>query len=78
MSGLVGFYSIRLDGAYCQIMSNRYSELDSHYSRFHADKARRITERGSKCCKTAPEAMEGAIELLEELYGITPSSKKLS
>jgi hypothetical protein len=75
MSGLVSFYSIRLHGACCQIMSNRFPELDNHYARFHADKARRITERGSKCCKTAPEAMEGAIELLEELYGTTLSSK---
>jgi hypothetical protein len=43
-------------------------ELDNHYARYHADKARRIKERGEKCCKTAPEAMDGAIELLEELY----------
>jgi hypothetical protein len=42
-------------------------ELDNHYPRFHADKARRIEERGSKCCKTAPEAYDGAVELLEEL-----------
>lgn len=42
-------------------------ELDNHYLRFHADKARRINERGDKCCRTAPEAMDGAIELLEEL-----------
>lgn len=45
-----------------------YTELDNHYLRFHADKARRIKERGSKCVRTAPEAMDGAIELLEELY----------
>ena len=43
-------------------------ELDNHYPRFHADKARRIKERGNKCCKTAPEAFDGAVELLEELY----------
>ena len=42
-------------------------ELDNHYLKFHADKARRIKERGDKCCRTAPEAMDGAIELLEEL-----------
>lgn len=42
-------------------------DLDNHYLRYHADKARRIKERGTKCCKTAPEAMDGAIELLEEL-----------
>lgn len=45
-----------------------YTELDNHYLRVHADKARRIKERGSKCVRTAPEAMDGAIELLEELY----------
>lgn len=42
-------------------------ELDNHYLRFHADKARRIEERGDKCCRTAPEAFDGAVELLEEL-----------
>ncbi|KAG2415153.1 hypothetical protein HFD88_006344 [Aspergillus terreus] len=47
-------------------------ELDNHYLRYHADKARRITERGHKCCKTAPEAMDGAIELLEELASYLP------
>lgn len=43
------------------------TELDNHYLKYHADKARRIEERGSKCCHTAPEAMDAAIELLEEL-----------
>lgn len=43
------------------------AELDNHYLRYHADKARRIQERGDKCCRTAPEAMDAAIELLEEL-----------
>ena len=46
---------------------DEWIELDSHFFRFHADKARRIQERGDKCCKTAPEAFEGAVELLEEL-----------
>ena len=45
-----------------------HTELDNHYLRYHADKARRISERGNKCYGTAPEAMDGAIELLEELY----------
>jgi hypothetical protein len=43
------------------------TELDNHYFRYHADKTRRIKERGTKSCITAPEAMDGAIELLEEL-----------
>ena len=46
---------------------DEWIELDNHYLKFHAEKARRIEERGEKCCRTAPEAMDGAIELLEEL-----------
>lgn len=46
---------------------DEWIELDSHYPKFHAEKAARIAERGSKCCKTAPEACEAAYELLEEL-----------
>lgn len=42
-------------------------ELDNHYLKYHADKAQRLQERGEKCFGTAPEAMDGAIELLEEL-----------
>lgn len=42
-------------------------ELDNHYLKFHADKARRIEQMGETHCRTAPEAMDGAIELLEEL-----------
>ncbi|KAL2006702.1 hypothetical protein VTN00DRAFT_9370 [Thermoascus crustaceus] len=51
---------------------DEWIELDNHYPRYHADKARRIRERGEKCCKTAPEAMDGAIELLEELCSYLP------
>ena len=46
---------------------DEWIELDNHYPRFHQDKKRRIAERGDKCCRTAPEAYDGAIELLEEL-----------
>lgn len=46
---------------------DEWIELDNHYPKYHADKARRIAERGPKCCKTAPEAFDGAVELLEEL-----------
>jgi len=42
-------------------------ELDNHYLKYHADKARRIGERGEKYNRTAPEAFDGAVELLEEL-----------
>ena len=46
---------------------DEWIELDNQYPKFHAQKARRIEERGPKCCKTAPEAFDGACELLEEL-----------
>lgn len=42
-------------------------ELDNQFPKFHADKASRILERGDKCCGTAPEALDAAYELLEEL-----------
>jgi hypothetical protein len=47
-------------------------ELDNHYPRFHADKARRIAERGAKCCRTAPEAHAAARELLDEFRAYLP------
>ena len=46
---------------------DEWIELDNHFLKYHADKARRIDQRGEKCCRTSPEAMDGAIELLEEL-----------
>ncbi|OTA57646.1 mannosyl transferase [Hypoxylon sp. EC38] len=48
-------------------------ELDNHYPRYHADKARRIKERGHKCCRTAPEAYPAAVELLEDLVEYLPA-----
>lgn len=48
-------------------------ELDNHYPRFWADKHRRIMERGSKCCRTEPEAFDGAVELLEEFCSYLPA-----
>ena len=48
-------------------------ELDNHYPRFHADKARRINERGHKCCRTDPEAYPAAVELLEEFAEYLPA-----
>lgn len=53
---------------FVSIVLNGSIELDNHYLRYHADKAQRIKDRGEKCCRTAPEAMDAAIELLEELY----------
>jgi len=47
-------------------------ELDNEFHKFHSIKAARIAERGAKCCKTAPEARNAAIELLEELCAYLP------
>lgn len=46
---------------------DEWIELDNQFLKFHTDKAQRLIERGAKCCKTAPEAFDGALELLEEL-----------
>ncbi|KAI9793976.1 MAG: hypothetical protein M1833_000494 [Piccolia ochrophora] len=51
---------------------DEWIELDNHYSKYHSDKAARIAERGHKCCKTAPEAFDGAVELLEEFCDYLP------
>lgn len=53
---------------------DEWIELDNHYQRFHADKAARILERGSKCSYTSPEpqVQDGAHELLEELSKYLP------
>ncbi|KAK0871588.1 hypothetical protein LTR87_012815 [Friedmanniomyces endolithicus] len=54
---------------------DEWIELDNHYLRFHTDKARRIAERGAKCCKTDasdPRVWDGAVELLEDLAAYLP------
>ncbi|KAJ5676837.1 uncharacterized protein N7477_002470 [Penicillium maclennaniae] len=51
---------------------DEWIELDNHYLKYHADKKKRLEERGEKCYGTAPEAMNGAIELLEELCEYLP------
>ncbi|MCJ1310280.1 mannosyltransferase [Agyrium rufum] len=51
---------------------DEWIELDNQFLKFHADKTRRIDERGAKCCKTAPEAYDGAVELLEEFCDYLP------
>ncbi|KAF2495529.1 hypothetical protein BU16DRAFT_550235 [Lophium mytilinum] len=51
---------------------DEWIELDNHYPKFHALKAERIAERGTKCCYTAPEVFDGAVELLEELCDYLP------
>ncbi|ROT40796.1 hypothetical protein SODALDRAFT_330527 [Sodiomyces alkalinus F11] len=48
-------------------------ELDNQFPKFHAEKARRIADRGEKCTKTAPEAYPAALELLEELARYLPA-----
>lgn len=51
---------------------DEWIELDSHYMKFHTDKANRITERGPKCSHTEPAAFDGAVELLEEFCSYLP------
>ncbi|KAF9733277.1 hypothetical protein PMIN06_008775 [Paraphaeosphaeria minitans] len=51
---------------------DEWIELDNDYMKYHGEKARRIAERGDKCCRTAPEALDGAVELLEELCDYLP------
>lgn len=55
-----------------QMQWDSWIELDNHFPKFHADKAIRIAERGTKCCYTAPEGFDGAVELLEELISYLP------
>lgn len=47
-------------------------ELDNDYMKYHTIKAARIASRGAKCSRTAPEAFDGAVELLEELCAYLP------
>lgn len=51
---------------------DEWIELDNHYAHYHSQKAERIASRGTKCCRTAPEAVDGAMELLEELCAYLP------
>ncbi|KAK3385241.1 hypothetical protein B0H63DRAFT_180675 [Podospora didyma] len=55
------------------VQPTEWIELDNHFPRYHADKARRIAERGSQCCMTAPEAYPAAVELLQELTDYLPA-----
>ncbi|KAL8369635.1 hypothetical protein RB595_000122 [Gaeumannomyces hyphopodioides] len=48
-------------------------QLDSDYPKYHTEKARRIAERGDKCCTTHPEAYPAALELLDELAAYLPA-----
>lgn len=47
-------------------------ELDNQFLPEHALRASRIATRGPKCCRTAPEAHDAALELLEELCSYLP------
>ncbi|KAL8730495.1 MAG: hypothetical protein Q9181_004646 [Wetmoreana brouardii] len=51
---------------------DEWIELDNRYLEYHDTKERRIEQRGDKCCTTAPEAYDGAVELLEELCSYLP------
>ncbi|KAF1816203.1 hypothetical protein P152DRAFT_504931 [Eremomyces bilateralis CBS 781.70] len=51
---------------------DEWIELDNHYMTYHDRKAERMKERGDKCCRTAPEAFDGAVELVEEFCDYLP------
>jgi alpha-1,2-mannosyltransferase len=51
---------------------DEWIEIDNHWPTFHEKKVKRIEERGERCCRTAPEAFDGACELLEELCDYLP------
>lgn len=46
---------------------DEWIELDNRFLEWHRIKAKRIQERGIQSCRTAPEAYDGALELLEDL-----------
>ncbi|KAF2819492.1 hypothetical protein CC86DRAFT_129817 [Ophiobolus disseminans] len=52
---------------------DEWIELDNQYMHYHDLKATRIAERGQKCCRTAPEAFDAAVELLDELCSYLPA-----
>ena len=52
---------------------HEWIELDNQFPEFHAKKAARIQERGAKCVRTHPDALNSAIELLEELADYLPA-----
>ncbi|KAL4795345.1 hypothetical protein BDV19DRAFT_389222 [Aspergillus venezuelensis] len=51
---------------------DEWIELDNHFPRYHADKTRRLKERGEKCYHTHPDAYPAALELLDELADYLP------
>lgn len=55
------------------IQPDEWIELDNQFPKYHAEKAARITERGSKCVATHPDALPAAMELLEELTNYLPN-----
>ncbi|KAH6670908.1 hypothetical protein F5X68DRAFT_175457 [Plectosphaerella plurivora] len=48
-------------------------EMDNQYPKFHADKARRLADRGAQISRTDPEAYAAAYELLDELTEYLPA-----
>lgn len=55
-----------------RIQHEDWIELDNEFPKYHAAKRARIAERGSKACKTAPEAYPAALELLQEFGAYLP------
>lgn len=64
-------YQVNMGLRTCPVQE--WVELDNHYPKYHADKAVRIAERGTKCVDTHPDAFPAAIELLQELADYLPA-----
>ncbi|KAF4998294.1 hypothetical protein FGRMN_3343 [Fusarium graminum] len=64
-------YQITMGLRTCPVQE--WIELDNHYPKYHADKAARIAERGTKCVDTHPDAFPAAVELLQELADYLPA-----
>ncbi|CAM1501472.1 Fc.00g034560.m01.CDS01 [Cosmosporella sp. VM-42] len=54
------------------IQPEEWIELDNEFPKYHAEKAARIQDRGSKCVRTHPSAYPAAMELLQELVDYLP------
>lgn len=57
---------------YNMVQTLIWIELDNHYMKHHTEKAKRISERGSKCSYTDPSVYDGAVELVEEFCSYLP------
>ncbi|KAK9473220.1 uncharacterized protein V1510DRAFT_109464 [Dipodascopsis tothii] len=52
---------------------HEWIELDNEFPKFHAEKTRRLAERGDKLSRTGADAFDAAMELLEEFRQYLPA-----